>query len=396
LAYEHYLRGKAYDERTRLKEAIEEYELATMEDPYFADAWAALASATADANFLGIAPVTIQQAESALNHARQLAPNSAGTLLAEAMVLANANAYEEAIEKLHAIIAIQPGSINAMILLSGVYVVQLRLEEARYAAERAVMLDPLNIEANWALAFVLGWSWSFDEARNYYDRVLAFEPENPHSWRFWMRYQIYLWGLGNTVAARQILEEAPATVSTLNHEIEFAYLVRDWPKLWELLAHTEETGLIRNTIEAKFHRLTGDAAAQNASGDLMRRAAEEQLEILIGRGAPRADVESARSEVAVALALAGNESEAQRIIDIAVARAAMDEDRLNSVPVYVNQILTDIFLGRNETAIERLRALFVWARPPYLTLHRLQLDPDYDDLRDHPDFKLLLEELSNI
>lgn len=395
LAYEHYLRGKAYDERTRLKEAIEEYELATIEDPYFADAWAALATAMADASYMGIAPVTTKQAESALKHARQLAPNSPSTLLAEAMVLANANAFEEAVEKLHTLIELQPGSVDAMIQLSGLHAVRLRLEEARSVAERAVMLDPLSIEAAWQICFILSWSWSFEEARTYCDRSLALEPDTPHSWRFWRRYQVYLWGLGDTVAARQLLDEAPPTIPTLNAEIEFAYIKRDWQKLREQLAHMEASSFMRNTVEARLHRRAGDVAAQKVSAELMRQAAEENLEALIRRGAIQADVEGSRSAVAVALALAGNESEAIRTIDIAVSAAEVDADRLNTVPVYVNEVLTYIFLGRNDAAVERLRALFSWAKPPYLTTHRLRLDPDYDDLRGHPDFELLLEELGD-
>ena len=393
LAYEHYLRGRAYDERTRLREAIEEYELATLEDPYFADAWAALATAMADAAYMGVAPVTTQQAESALKHARQLAPNSPSTLLAEAMVLANASAFEEAVEKLNATIELQPDSVDAMIQLSGIYAVQLRLKEARSIAERAVMLDPLSIEAAWQACFIHSWSWSFEEARNYCDRALAFEPETPHSWRFWARYQVYLWGLGDTVSARQLLDEAPSTISTLNSEIEFAYIKRDWPKLRELLSHTEATSFVRHATEARLHRLAGNAVEQKASGELMRLTAENRVEALMRRGAMQADVESARSNVAVALALAGNESEAIRTIGIAVSGADVDPDRLNTVSVYVNEVLTFIFLGRNDTAVARLRALFSWARPPYLTVHRLRLDPDYDDLRGHPGFELLLEEL---
>ncbi len=394
LAYEHYLRGRAYDERTRLKEAIEEYELATIEDPYFADAWAALATAMADAAYMGIAPVTTKQAEYALKHARQLAPDSAATLHAEAMVLANANAFEEAVEKLHTVIELQPGSVDAMIQLSGLHAVRMRLEEARSVAERAVMLDPLSIEAAWQVCFILSWSWSFEEARGYCDRALAFEPETPHSWRFWSRYLVYLWGLGDTVAARQLLDEAPPVISTSYAEVEFAYIKRDWRKLREQLAHTEATSFMRNSIEARLHRRAGEVAAQKASAEMMRLAAEENLEALIRRGAIQADVEGARSAVAVALALAGNESEAIRTIDIAVSAAEDDADRLNTVPVYVNEVLTYIFLGRNDTAVERLRALFTWARPPYLTPYRLRLDPDYDDLRGHPGFELLLEQLS--
>ncbi len=105
------------------------------------------------------------------------------------------------------------------------------------------------------------------------------------------------------------------------------------------------------------------------------------------------DVESARSNLAVAHALAGNESEALRVIALAIERAGPDPDRLNAVPVYVNEVHIHALLGQTETAIERLRALLSWATPHYLTPARLRMDPDFDDLRGHPDFDNLLDEV---
>lgn len=392
-AYEHYLRGEDYDRRTLLEEAIEEHKKATIEDPYFAEAWAALAKVLAEANYMGLAPATMQQAEFALEHARRLAPRSADTMIAEAVLLANSNRFDESVEKLNRVMELRPGAVDPVFQLAGAYTVQLRLEEAREYAERAVLLDPLSIEAVWQLAFVLAWSWDFDDARIYYDRLSAREPDEPHGWRFWMRYGLYLWGLGDVVAAERILDDAPDTISTANEAIQLAYVRRDWNGVRALLASSEASDFTQHAFEARLHWIEGDTALQRASGELLRPVAENRLEELIRRDAPGIDVESARSSVAVALALAGNDIEAIRTIEIAVDNAASDPDRLNAVPVYYNEVLTYLFLGRSETAFERIRALFAWARPPYLTPHRLRMDPDFDALREFDGFVPLLEEL---
>jgi hypothetical protein len=77
-----------------------------------------------------------------------------------------------------------------------------------------------------------------------------------------------------------------------------------------------------------------------------------------------------------------------------VERAAADPDRLNAAIVNFNEVMTYVYLGRFDTAIERLRWLLSWATPYYLTPVRLELDPGFDELRGHPDFEKLLEELA--
>ena len=336
----------------------------------------------------------MEQAQFAFEQARRLAPEAVETKIAEATLLGNANRFEESTEIVYQLLELQPGAVELMTGLAGGYGLQLRFDEATEWAERAVTLDPMSIDANWQLAFVLAESWNFEEARTYYDRALALEPESPYSWIFWMRYDVYLWGLGDTDAAQRILDEAPATISTTYEEIQLAYVNRDLQKMQELLDTTEDDWRIRYALLARLHRLKGDVDLQRKYAESMRLVAERILEAELSRGALPVDIENARSQVAVALALAGNEAEAIRTIERAVEGAAADRDRLNAAMVNQNEVLTYIFLGQHDTAIERLRALLSWATPATLTPYRLRMDPDFDALRGHPDFEKLLEELA--
>jgi len=386
-AYDHYIRGEGFRIRYRLQNAIEAYEHATREDPDFAAAWAALARARAEGGFSGLAETTMAQAENALQRARWLAPDAVDTLLAEAML---EDSPEESRQILHRVRKLRPGDVEPLLALSESYTLPLRLDEARVFAEQAVALDPLSFKATWQLAFVHTWSWNFEEARRYYDRVIAMEPETPHNWVFSMRFGVYLWGLGDQAAARQLVDEAPPAKSTIHEQLTLAYLDRDVAKMQELLETPKLTGGVRYLNLARLHRLEGDVELQRQYAESFRIDAETKLEALLARGAPSIDVESARSEIAWAHALAGHEAEATRIVDLAAKKAADDPNRLNAVPVYINEIRTYALLGKSDIAIGRLQALLTWSNPGLMTPHQLQI-PDFDALRGHPDYDAVLK-----
>ena len=389
VAYDHFIRGEGFRMRFRLPEAIKAYEQATIADPGFAAAWAALAHSRHFGSETGTADATIAEAEFALEQARRLSPDAADTLLAEAEL---ADSIDESTEILHRVLKLRPGDIDPLIYLAQNYGLQFRLEEAQEFAGRAVTLDPMSFGANWTLAFEHAWAWNFSEARRYYDRALALEEDSPHPLLFWMRFDVYLWGLGDTARAQQILEEAPPQISTNYGEIELVYVNRDLDTMRALLDATEENDSYRYEFLARLHRLEGNVELQRQNAESARIAIEGYLESLLARGAPSIDVEAARSALAVAHALAGNEAEAVRMISLAVERAAADPDRLNASRVNGNEVLTYTFLGQSDVAIERLRTLWSWATPASLTPHRLRMDPDFDSLREHPDFEAVIAE----
>lgn len=394
-AYDHYLRGEGYRLRSRLEEAIEAYDQATITDPDFAAAWSALAIARADAHFFGTAPATLEQAQLALEQARRLAPDAVETQFASAVVMSYASGRESAMYLFQRVLERQPGEVEALIYLSGLCVEVPQMEQAREYAGKAVTLDPMNIKANWQLGYVLASMWSFGESRRYYDRAIALDPDTPHPWPFWMRYNVYLWGLGDTAAAAQILDQAPASIPTVYQRLRLAHLQRDALTMEQLLETTEGDSAYRHMMLARLHRLKGEVAIQRQHGEAMRAAAQRSLESLLDREAPAIDIDIARSVVAMAMALAGDEAGALRTMARAVEGADASRDRHNAAFVYENEVQMYAFLGHPAAAVDRLRDLLAWATPATLTPYRLKSDPDFDGLRDDPGFQAVLKEVSS-
>ena len=393
-AYDHYIRGEGFRIRFRSQEAIEAYEQATREDPDFAAAWAALARARDEGSYTGLADTTMTEATFALEQARRLAPDAVETMLAEAALALSDGHNEKSAEILHRVRTLRPGDVEPLIILTQIYTLQLRLDEAREFAEQAIELDPMSFMATWQIAFVHQWSWNFEEARRYYERTIAMEPDSPHDWVFNMRYLVYLWGLGDKVAARQILDEAPSTISTINYEVGLAYIDRDLQKMQELLEDPEIDDSNRYGFLARLYWFMGDVEQQRQYADLVRIELEKNFEASLARSASSVDVELARSGVAVAHALAGNEAEALRVIALAVERVADNPDRLNAVSTYCNEVRVHALLGNGDVAIARLRSLLTWATPGFFTPHYLRASWDFDAIRDHPEFDAVLEEMA--
>ena len=186
-AYDAYLRGLAFEARTRPLQTIQRrpcgfYERAVQLDPAFALAWARLSRANAQMYFSGLdrTPARRDATERALNTAQKLQPNSPETLLAQAYyqywVLRD---YELAKATFGRVRELLPGSSDVPAALALIARRQGHWDESVAYWEQTLALDPRNTEwlANAAETYAM--LRQFPAALKTYDRVLDIVPNDP-------------------------------------------------------------------------------------------------------------------------------------------------------------------------------------------------------------------------
>ncbi|MCJ7557696.1 MAG: hypothetical protein MUP90_12390, partial [Gammaproteobacteria bacterium] len=169
-AYAYYLRGKAaavtYGRNSaQIDASIATYQKAIDLDPGFAAAYAALSTDLIEYFWINGRVGGLGPARQALDKARQLAPESADTLIAEGYFLYWGNLdYAGAIHAFDRALAAKPGSLLAM--RGRAYTLRRmgRLEDSLASFKRNMSLDPLNGATAVEIATTLGSMGYYDEA----------------------------------------------------------------------------------------------------------------------------------------------------------------------------------------------------------------------------------------
>jgi tetratricopeptide (TPR) repeat protein len=186
-----YLRGRFYwNQRTEvsLKQAIEYFEHAIALAPGYAPAYAALADSYA-AMVYGcyMAPATgFAQARAALEHARQIDPQSPELLASEGYL----NMYfdwdmDKATQHLEQAIAANPNYATAYDWLGVLFTASKRFSDAQHAFDHARRLDPASLPIRTDFAFQLHYAGRNDNARNELESILKVDPSFPLA-HFWL------------------------------------------------------------------------------------------------------------------------------------------------------------------------------------------------------------------
>jgi TolB-like protein/Tfp pilus assembly protein PilF len=219
-AYEAYLRGLAFNERSlnpdaQLK-AISFYERAVQLDPNFALAWARLSGADAVAYFSSMDPSAARRdaAKQALEKAQKLQPNSPETLLAlgyyQYLVLRD---YGLAKSTFAVVSKMLPGSSEAPKALGYIARREGNWDESIAYFEQALALDPRNVELLTEAANTYAMLRKFPAALKLYDRRLDITPNDPA--RMAEKAGIYQ-AEGNLQEAAKLLSEVNAQTPSLS------------------------------------------------------------------------------------------------------------------------------------------------------------------------------------
>jgi eukaryotic-like serine/threonine-protein kinase len=394
-AYDAYLKGEAASqnlgtgEPRQLGQAITYYEQAVALDSAFAQAWAALSRAN---SLLYVnstpSPERAQRAREAAERALQLTPNHfRGHLaLGDYFSAVPPLDYDRALREYEAGLRLAPNDVD---LLASSALMELstgRWEEALQHLSRAQALDPRSKVVGRRLAYTYLRLRRYPEAMAASDRALALDPANIE---FVQNKAMVHLGQGDLEGARQVIREAAKTIPPTTLA---PYFANYWDLYWVLPADLQAL-LLRLTpsafddraswavVLAQTAHLRRDLRRSRIYADSARLAFQERL-----RGAP----DDAQSHVILGLTLAylGRKAEAVAAGEKGVALMPISADAY--VGPYFQHQLVRIYLrvGEPEKALDRLEPLL--KVPYYLSPGWLRIDPEFDPVRTHPRFQRLL------
>jgi TolB-like protein/Flp pilus assembly protein TadD len=419
-AYDAYLRGVAFEARSSslrsrdlVKKAADFYERAVQLDPNFATAWARLSRLDAHFYFANFVDTTSaargEAAKRALETSQKLDPNSAETLLAlgyyQYRVLRDYGAAKTTFGRVSEML---PGSGEPLHALALVTRRDGNWDESLAYFERALTLDPRNIELLKDSAEAYADVRQFPAALKLFDRVLDITPNDPE----WIAAKAGIY------QAQGDLREAAGLLSGINEQASFAAFD---PKILQLQFERNYSEAVR-LLQARLAQFHYDSDYQRASnqvdlaltqrfaGDMVgaKVTAEQACSTLeqldkdqpdnVGRGViigPTSQIASRAVTLSQAYAVMGDKDLALKTAERAIMLLPSAKDRVWGPTYEENLAQIQTIFGDDSSAISTLTRLLQmpyggWPAP--ITPARLRLDPTWDPLRGNPAFRKLCEE----
>jgi TolB-like protein/Flp pilus assembly protein TadD len=418
-AYDAYLRGLAFDARSVHTiwspdlgvKAAGFYEQAVELDQKFALAWACLARVNAHLYFEGTRETTSAQrevAKRALEKAQKLEPNSPETLLAlgyyQYWVLRDFGAAKTTFGRVSKML---PNSSEVPMALGRVARREGHWDESVAYFERALALDPRNVEWLLDLAETYGLVRQFSAALKLYDRVLDISPNDPDVMA--VKASIYQ-AQGNLQGAGKLLSEIdaqpPADLAFEKKIIQLRF-ERNCGEAVRLLQarlaqfhydSDDRQRAVDQTELAFVQRVAGDWTGAKVTAEQSR----DILEPLYGDEShmPRGRAELARV-LSQAYAVMGDKDSALKTAAQAVTLLPRANDPKLGPGFEENLALIQTMFGENDQAISTLAQLLQTSYnsplygPSAITAAHLRLDPIWDPIRNDPRFGKILEESEN-
>lgn len=397
-AYDHYLRGRVLETRSArepdLRSALEAYGRAVEIDPAFALAHARMGTVHLLLYWYGIDRTAEQRdrAREAIDRALELDPDLPEARMALGQYYYHGERrYEEALEELE---RAEGGVGNPAYLHLIRGAVERRrgdFEAAVRSFARSLELDPRSAVNAFNLSLTYMSLRRWEEAERSADRALTLSPgwAAPSVAKAWLR----IYGDGDVEGARAVLERAEGRVG--DDELPLLRAERFWV---ELMGRDPEAALRqaerisepwvglqfgavpRSFYLAEAHHLLGDMERARVHFDSARAALERRAESHpdeIGAG-----------WLAWIEARLGNEEEAVRLAEEAVARLPLSRDALDGDTYLWNQAAVYAMVGRSQEAIEVLERIL--SVPSQYSRAFFRLHPVLDPLRDEPAFRELV------
>jgi serine/threonine protein kinase/Tfp pilus assembly protein PilF len=417
-AYDAYLRGLAFDARSRsaamfptldlVQEATSSYDRAVQLDPQFALAWARLCRADAVLYFnrIGSIPAAWRDgATRALENAQKLEPNSPDTLLAlgyyQYWVLKDFRLAKTTFERVSKML---PSSSEVPVALGRVTRREGNWDQSIAYYEQALTLDPRDV------GLLMDAAWTFTMVRRFpvalklYDRVLDIMPNDLDVMA--SRAGVY--------QAQGKLREAAKFLSEINSQIPSEDTFRIKITQLRLERNYDQAIRLLRARQAQFHfTVEYWKAAEQAHLALMQRLAgdisgatvtgKEARDALVRLYGDKPD--DGFNAVLLSEAYAGIGESDLALKEAERAKIMPDpgpKDAISGPRAEENLALVQTIVGNNSGAITTLTQLLQtsynsWLYiPAPLTPALLRLDPFWDPLRSDPAFQKLCEEKQSL
>ncbi len=399
-AYQAYLRGIYFRQRPEYtldhwQEAVANFRKAVELDPDFVAAWSELAGAHSLIYFLQLDATEERKAEArrAAERAVELAPSDPGARVALGYYFYSVESdYERALENYAIAEKALPGDPR---LLENTAYVERRMGDwpsALSHLETALERNPRDATLVAELGETYACLRRYPEAVRTYDQAIALAPDVAwpfiaKAWSFW------LWkGREGLAEAREMIEQIPET-----SDPGMAVWARFWQETYEgqprkalavLDPVPEEVVETWHSIRPKA-LLAARAYEQLGQPDRAREGYARAAAILEQEILDREPDPRLHSALGVAYAGLGRGAEAIREGSRAVELLPMSQDAFNG-GLYVFELATIFAMsGEPGRAIEQLERLL--SVPWTVSVEFLELDPIWEGVRRHPDFKRLAE-----
>ena len=392
-AYDFYLRGKEALRGSRGSDmvvAANHFERATLLDPAFTQAYAALGVAHTDALWFlaDLSSTRLQKARKAIDRALKLDPNlpAAHNALGNYYYHGKLD-YDAALKEFSIAQSLSPNDAEAVAFKSRVERRQGKWAEALADARRSVELDPRNTIYVNDYAYGLMLMRQYDSADAMFRRGTEIDPSDWHGHQG--RVYVALLGSGNVSLAIAHLKEAQAKIDP--NQFSTYVIGFPWPayldkSLLESLNAARPTGGLDQKLF--YYQNRGimaydlkDTVAMRAIGDSMLKLAPRNIQT----GLFDQDM---RALMAAAYAFRGDKAKALEEARSGTVPAVAARDAVRAGDYLIVLASVAAVVGASDEAIAGFEK--VLARPSSMSRAWLRVDPMFENLRKDPRFQKLI------
>jgi TolB-like protein len=383
------------------QQAIDLLNEAVARDPSFFDAYCALALAHDQLYFfnIGHTPARLASAETAIQEAFRIRPNAGEAHLARAQHLYNGYLdYKGALAELEVARRTLPNHPRIFRITGFIQRRQGRWEESIRSFERALEVDPRNVNTLDNIGDSYAALRRYAEQKSMLDRMLAIEPNYVEA-KGW-RAGVELNWKADTRPLHQLIDEIraanPAAIPKIvPFWLTYALAERDPAAAKDALLASNENSFGLDAVqfpraffEGVIARMTNDE--QRAQLAFTAARAEQEKTIQDQR-----DYGPAWCELGIIDAALGRKEEALREGRRAVELLPVEKDSLNGLHVIEYFAMIAAWVGEKDLACEQLAAAVRYpGSGSVVTYGDLKLIPFWDPLRGDPCFEKIVASLA--